>query len=110
MGSTAYASDAALRVSREDDRTVVWLTGDHDIATQKNLADVLVNAIAVDHADLVVDLGAVTFLSAATINELVRARAFLHDHSRDLALRAPSPAACRILEICGLMTLVECRP
>ena len=84
--------ESTVVVSREDQRTIVWLEGEHDVATQVELAGVLAKAIASDDADLVVDLRAVTFLSAGTLNELVRGREFLRDHSRVLTLRR---AICR---------------
>jgi anti-anti-sigma factor len=117
MASIVYATDVAARfsddqqrVSHEGDLTVVWLAGEHDMSTVRMLAETLAKAISRNDADLVVDLSEVTFLSAATVEELVRCRVFLRDHSRDLALRAPSPRAWRILEICGLTTLIACRP
>lgn len=85
----------------------MWLEGEHDIATQSELAATLAKAMSGDDCDLVVDLGAVTFLSAATVNELVRGRVFLKDHARSLTLRAPSSRAQRVLDLCELTGFVE---
>lgn len=88
-------------------RTVVRLDGEHDIATLPLLTDTLTRAISADDTDLVVDLSAVTFLSAATIDELVRGRNTLHLQARNLTLRSPSRCASRLLDLCGLTGLVE---
>jgi anti-sigma B factor antagonist len=98
---------AALSVSREGDRTVIWLDGEHDIATLLPLQDTLANAISADGADVVVDLSGVTFIDATTIGELIRGRNTLRHQSRSLALRSPSRQAGRLLELCGLTDLVD---
>ena len=87
---------------RHADRTVVWLQGEHDLSTAAALADTLARAIALDDADLVIDLSEVQFMSAATVGIIVRADALLRAQSRSLALRAPSTCARRVLELCGV--------
>jgi anti-anti-sigma factor len=56
---------------RDGDRIVVWLRGEHDIATTVELSETLVRAIAIDDADLVVDLSEVQFIDASTIGVIV---------------------------------------
>ena len=102
MVATAMSPVLATR-----NRTVVCLDGEHDIATLPFLTDTLAKAISADDTDLVVDLSRVTFLSAATIDELVRGRNTLRHQSRDLTLRSPSRCASRLLDVCGLTDLVE---
>jgi anti-anti-sigma factor len=117
MVSTLSATDVSVGydnaspvMTREDGRTVVWLAGEHDLATVSQVANALATAISTDDADLVVDLSAVTFMSAATVEELVRGRAFLREHSRTLTVRAPSRFAKRVLDLCDLSSLVESHP
>ncbi len=114
MVSTLSSSDVAVRygasgplVSREVDRTVVWLDGEHDIATVFDLTDTLTRAISVDDADLVIDLSGVTFIGAASIEVLLRGRSFLRQRSRSLTVRSPSRCARRVIDLCGLTDLVE---
>jgi anti-anti-sigma factor len=114
MVSSVFSSDVAARnrnstplVSRDGDRTVVWLDGEHDIATVFVLTDTLARAISVDDADLIVDLSGVTFIGSATIDELIRGRNILRRQSRSLTLRSPSRCARRILDVCGLTDLIE---
>lgn len=92
------------------DRTVISLRGDHDIANAAELIVALARAIAVDDADLVIDLSGVEFMSAATIGTIVRTREFLRSRSRMLTLRSPSRSAGRVIDICDLAELVEPHP
>src|SRR5688500_17284849 len=113
-GRTMTCSDfASITVPRRgrgpeyDDagRTVVWLRGDYDIAMKVSLVVSLARAAKRDDADLIVDLSEVTFMDASTISALVGARNRLR--SRSLVLRAPSPRARRLLELCGLAHLEQ---
>lgn len=114
MVSTALPADvagcdwnAAPLMSRDGERAVVWLEGEHDIATVAVLAHTLVNVISADDADLIVDLSGVTFMSTATIDQLIQARNVLLGLSRNLTLRSPSKCARRLVDRCGLAGLVE---
>ena len=98
-GTATAGSDA--------DGTVVWLRGEHDISTVAELSDTMSRAIARDHADLVVDLSEVEFMSAATVGAIVRSRNFLRLRSRSIIVRAPSRSARLVLDICGLGGLVD---
>ena len=99
--------DSAPLVSRDGERAVVWLDGEQDIATAAVLADTLANLTSADDANLIVDLSGVTFMSTATIDELIRARNLLLGLSRNLTLRSPSKCARRLLDLGGLALLVE---
>ncbi len=94
-------------VRREGDRIVVWLRGEHDIATTAESSEALAWAIAMGDADLVVDLSEVQFMDASTIGVIVKARNFLLTRSRSLSLRAPTRCARRVLDVCGLAELID---
>lgn len=100
------ASPAGV-TTRDDGRTVIWLDGEHDIATVPALADELARAISADAAHLVIDLSGVKFMGAATIGELIRCRNRLCLESRTLTVRSPSRFARRLLDLCGLTDVVE---
>jgi len=90
--------------------TVVWLRGDHDSATVAPLIETLVEVIASDDADLILDLSDVGCVGGATIEVLVRAREFLRLHERSLRLRAPPTGAWPVLDLCrdaGLLDPLE---
>jgi anti-anti-sigma factor len=110
MGDAVGQGPAVPRVSGEGDRTVVWLSGEHDIATLTVLAKGLASAIALDDADLVVDLTELQFIDAAIIGLLIRTRNFLRPRSRNLTLRNPPRFTRRILDICGLAGLIDAAP
>jgi anti-sigma B factor antagonist len=98
---------SAVATDRDDDRTVIWLDGEHDHATLPALADTLAAAISADPADLVIDLSGVEFIGWAPIGELIRCRDSLRLQSRTLTLRSPSRFATRLLDLCGLTDIVE---
>jgi anti-sigma B factor antagonist len=94
-------------VRRTESRTVVWLSGEHDLSTVDALSQSLARAFALDDADVVLDLSGVQFMGAATIDIIVRAKDALDLRSRDLTLRSPSESAQRVVDLCGLADLVE---
>jgi anti-anti-sigma factor len=95
---------------RNPDHTVVWLRGEHDVSTVAALSEIMARAIALDDADVVVDLSDVQFMGAATVGVIIRAREFLRLRSRSLVLRSPSECARRILDVCGHADLLDPRP
>lgn len=109
MLSLASSWDAAARhrggfgprVSRDGGRAVVWLEGEHDLATVAVLANTLAKVVSAG-GDVIVDLSGVTFLSTATIDELVQVRNLLWSQDRSFTLRSPSKFARRLLDLCGL--------
>lgn len=92
------------------DHTVVWLRGEHDLSTIPYLSEALALATDLDDRDLVVDLRDTTFINAATIGVIIRARVALAQRSRGLVLRAPGPMTWRVLVLCGLTGLVVASP
>jgi anti-anti-sigma factor len=82
--------------------TIIWLRGEHDIATDGGLRRTLERAIALNDAAIVVDLTKVELLSASTIGVILAARDTLQQQSRSLTMRSPSPHVRRVIGICGL--------
>jgi anti-anti-sigma factor len=80
----------------DDDRVVVMLGGELDIASTPALRQLLRSALEAD-ADVVVDLGAVTFLDASTIDVFVSLGVRHLWHAQ--------PFVARVLGLCGLATL-----
>ena len=90
------------RPSRRENRgstRIVMLAGEYDSATAVELGDAI--RAAGDH-DIVVDMGAVTFVDASTIGILVAARNRLRVKGCALTLRGASPCVLRLLTICAL--------
>jgi anti-anti-sigma factor len=95
---------------RNSDRTVVWLRGEHDVSTVAALSETMAQAVALDDADVVVDLSDVQFMGAATVGVIIRARELLRLQSRSLVLRSPSECARRVLDVCGHADLLDPSP
>jgi anti-anti-sigma factor len=86
----------------EAEPIVVWLRGEHDIATDSALRRTLERAIAFNQSALVLDVAKVELMSASTLGVIVTARNFLRQRSRALTVRHPSPHVRRIIAICNL--------
>jgi anti-anti-sigma factor len=86
--------------------TIIWLRGEHDIATDADLRRTLARAIALNDAAIVVDLSKVELMSASTLGVIVAAWNDLRQQSRSLTMRAPSPHVRRVISICGLYNLL----
>jgi anti-anti-sigma factor len=97
----------ALHTRREGTRLVVSLGGEHDLSTAASVTDILARATTDDEGDLVIDLSRVSFMAAAIVTVIVRSRNDLRLRSRDLTLRDPSPFAERILDLCGLLGMID---
>ena len=88
------------------DRTIVCLRGEHDAFTAGALSETIAAATARGQGDLVVDLSAVEFMSAATVRVFLQARERLLLQSRSLVLRSPRRAQ-RVLDLCGIADRFE---
>ena len=87
--------------------TIVWVRGVHDVATRVHLSLTIAQAARLDDEDLVVDLSGVTFMDVSTVSALVVARNRLAERGRGLVVRAPSPRALRVIDLCGQQGLVD---
>ena len=109
----ALSTSRPISVSRrgsatgDADRTVVWLRGEHDIATKVSLSVAIARAARLDHTDLLVDLSGVTFMDVSTVGAIVGSANRLRSRSQSLDVREPSPQALWVLELCGLADLVR---
>ena len=94
--------------NRDGGFTIVWLRGEHDVSTAADVEAAIRRAIVDDDAaDLVVDLSDVDFMDASTIGVIVRTRNYALSLSRSLTVRAPSPRARRLFEVCNLEPMLE---
>jgi anti-anti-sigma factor len=91
-------------------RTVVWLTGEHDVASRADLDATMDRAADLGDGDVALDLCGVTFMGASTAGAIVVARNHLLSTGRRLVVCEPSRLALRVLTACGLQDLVERAP
>jgi len=92
---------------RDTGPTIIWLRGEHDIATDPDLRRTLDRAISLNNAPVVIDLSKVELMSASTLGIIVAAWNTLRQQSRPLTMRSPSPHVRRVISICGLHNLVS---
>jgi anti-anti-sigma factor len=109
--SSSYFSSCRLTCAGTGAKlSVVWLGGEHDIATVDVLAATLAKAISLDEPAVVIDLSGVHFIDAATIGVIVTAKNLLAQRGRSLQLRAPAPFVRRIFDVCHLSDLLDRDP
>jgi anti-anti-sigma factor len=94
-------------VGPETGPTIIWLRGEHDIATDPDLSRTLDRAISLNNAPIVIDLSKVELMSASTLGVIVVAWNTLRQQSRSLTMRSPSPHVRRVISICGLHNLLS---
>ncbi len=104
---TCFSSCELRRAGPGVESSVVWLRGDHDIATRDTLANAIDEAIALEEPTVVVDLSDAHLVSATTLGVFVAAFETLRAQSRSLVLRGPSPFVRRIFEVTGLSDLLD---
>lgn len=102
--STAVSRE---RNQTDADFTVVWVRGEHDIATNVSLTAMIGHAARLADAAVVIDLSGVTFMDASTLGVIIGCANRLRSRPQSLELRAPSLPALRLLELCGVTHLVH---
>jgi len=106
---TSPSVSVSRRGSERGDRlrTVLWVRGEHDIATKVTLTVAIARAAQRGDVPLLIDLSAVTFMDASTVGAIIGSRNRLRRRGQSLELRAPSPLALRVLHLCGLTDLIQ---
>ena len=100
--------DSDVAVWREGPATVIGLHGEHDLSNQAELSAAFAKICAVGGAgDVVIDLSQADFVDSSTVAALLGGRQVVIDQGRRFSLRTPTPQVQRVLEICGLVSLVE---
>jgi anti-anti-sigma factor len=77
---------------------IVRLTGEVDCATGCVIEAELVRTMADNGADVVADLGAVSFLDCAGLGSLVAVRRWAAEHGLRFRIARPGPAVQRLLD------------
>jgi len=104
-GAVVRRDVAALTTSAAGS-LVVWVRGEHDLSTTRDLWATMARAVALD-GDVVLDLSGVEFMDAAIVRVILRTRELLRVRSRSLAVRSPSARARRVLELCDVADLID---
>ncbi len=88
-------------------RTVVWVRGEHDLASAHSLSAAIASAAAVHDTDIALDLSGVAFMDSTTIHVIERAKWSIETEGRALSVRNPSRFAHFVLGLWHLDHLVE---
>jgi anti-sigma B factor antagonist len=92
---------------RHNGCTVVEVEGEVDLATAPTLQDALVEAIAAEPTEVVVDLSGVTFMDSTGLAALVRAHQRAAERGGSMRLVGASKGVRRILDLTGLDRVLE---
>ena len=95
-------SELAMTVTKEGRDTVLALAGDLDVYTATRLRERLVDLIGNTRINLVVDLAELVFVDSTGLGTLVDGMTRVRRAGGTMALRSPTPAVRRVLNITGL--------
>lgn len=97
-------------VQHEGKSTVVTVTGSVDALTAAELSEVLTAQIAEGHANLVVDLIGVEFMSSAGLRTLLGAVKEARSSGGDLRITSTNPGIDKVLKMSGFHNIAKVFP
>ena len=97
-------------VQHEGKSTVVTVTGSMDALTAAELSEVLTAQIAEGHANLVVDLIGVEFMSSAGLRSLLGAVKEARSSGGDLRITSTNPGIDKVLKMSGFHNIAKVFP
>lgn len=89
----------------DDDRTLVSVSGDLDLAADQELQHALRSALTDSGEGIDLDLGGVDFCDCSGLNALLGIRQQALEESKTVTIRRVSPAAERVLALTGTLPL-----
>jgi anti-anti-sigma factor len=101
------AEGFSAKVVGLDDDTVVFLTGELDMATAPELTGVLGPLVEHGPRVVVLDFSALSFIDSSGIAALVDAQQRLGEQQRRLAVHGAQQGAVRVFEIAGLVDFLH---
>ena len=96
----------STRVTSEGHASLIYVTGEIDIATCERLRDAIEPHLGPQQT-IILDLSGVEFMDSSCLTVLVQARGTLTADGGSLFLRNPSAAAHRLVTISGLQDLLQ---
>lgn len=98
----AETNELGIEISTQQERTVVSVSGEIDLATQGQLRNELNELIVAGKVDLVLDLTGVSFVDSTGLGALIGTRRRVHGFHGSLALVIPDDAVMKVFTITGL--------
>ncbi len=97
-------------IQHENQSTIVKVTGSVDALTAAELSQVLSNQVAEGHANLVVDLIDVEFMSSAGLRTLLGAVKEARSNGGDLRITSTNPGIDKVLKMSGFHNIAKVFP
>jgi anti-sigma B factor antagonist len=97
-------------VQHTDNSTIVTVMGSVDALTAAELSKVLTNQIKEGHANLVVDLIGVEFMSSAGLRALLGAVKEARSSGGDLRITSTNPGIDKVLKMSGFHNIAKVFP
>src|SRR5687768_4692815 len=97
-------------VQHADHSTIVTVTGSVDALTAAELSRVLTNQIQEGHANLVVNLIGVEFMSSAGLRTLLGAVKEARSNGGDLRITSTNPGIDKVLKMSGFHNIAKVFP
>jgi anti-sigma B factor antagonist len=97
-------------VQHTDNSTIVTVMGNVDALTATELSKVLTNQIQEGHANLVVDLIGVEFMSSAGLRALLGAVKEARSSGGDLRIASTNPGIDKVLKMSGFHNIAKVFP
>jgi anti-sigma B factor antagonist len=94
-------------VKQENSSTIVQVDGNVDALTAPELSKVLLDQIAAGHANLVVNLIGVEFMSSAGLRTLLGALKEARSHAGDLRIASTNPGIDKVLKMSGFHNIAK---
>ena len=89
-------------VVESDDRVVLRLTGELDVATAPRVRAELLSLVQRGACTVSIDMASLSFIDSSGLSVLVGGLKRLRESGGDLVLESPSANAMKVLEITGL--------
>ncbi|MCU1370986.1 MAG: hypothetical protein JWO77_2180 [Ilumatobacteraceae bacterium] len=104
-----YPIESRIAFARSDRALTVIIGGELDVATAPDLSDQILREVRAGGGPVWLDLAGVTFCGSVGISLIIQAGAAAAEQGSHLAIVNPSPAVSRVLEMCGLASLISVR-
>jgi anti-sigma B factor antagonist len=101
------AEGFSAKVVGLDNDTVVFLTGELDLATAPELTGVLSPLIVRGSPEVMLDLSGLSFIDSSGIAALVDSQQRLSEQNRRLSIHHAQHGAVRVFEIAGLVDFLH---
>jgi len=98
---------SVVTAGKEGEPAVLAVVGEVDLYTAPRLGEALAGVIDAGVRQVVLDLSRLSFIDSSGLHAIAAARQRLGAEGGSLVLRSVRPETMRVLDICGLSSIVE---